>query len=93
MTPDFTLAQRRQRLLLLPGAFQAVKVDNLPLLGGEPVPQRRRAGGFALAQQNGQRMEQHIADRVMVVLSRPHQQSPDSRGEDRLVVQRFGDRF
>ncbi len=53
MTPDFTLAQRRQRLLLLPGAFQAVKVDNLPLLGGEPVPQRRGAGGFALAQHNG----------------------------------------
>ena len=53
MTPDFALAQRRQRLLLLPGAFQAVKVDNLPLLGGEPVPQRRGAGGFALAQHNG----------------------------------------
>ena len=53
MTPDFTLAQRRQRLLLLPGAFQTVKVDNLPLLGGEPVPQRRGAGGFALAQHNG----------------------------------------
>ena len=53
MTPDFTLAQRRQRLLLLPGAFQAVKVDNQPLLGGEPVPQRRGAGGFALAQHNG----------------------------------------
>ena len=53
MTPDFTLAQRRQRLLLLPGAFQAVKVDNLPLLGGEPVPQRRGSGGFALAQHNG----------------------------------------
>ena len=53
MTPDFALAQRRQRLLLLPGAFQTVKVDNLPLLGGEPVPQRRGAGGFALAQHNG----------------------------------------
>lgn len=30
MTPDFATAQRRQRLLLLPGAFQTVKVDNLP---------------------------------------------------------------
>ena len=93
MTPDFALAQRRQRLLLLRRAFQTVKVDGLPLLGGEPVPQRRSAGGFALAQQNGQRMEQHIADRVMVVLSRPHQQPPDGTGEDRFVVQRFRDRF
>lgn len=38
IAPDLSLPQRRQRLLLFGGAFQAVDIDGLPLFGGEPIP-------------------------------------------------------
>ncbi|MNC46199.1 hypothetical protein D3C75_952060 [compost metagenome] len=53
MPPDPPLTQGRQCLLLFRGAFQAINVDGLSLLGGKPVPYWRMAGIFTLAQQNG----------------------------------------
>ena len=50
MAPDFSLTQRRQRLLLFARALKAVDINRLPLFGGKPVPHWRRAGGFPLAQ-------------------------------------------
>ena len=50
MTPDFPLAQRRQRLLLLWRALQGVDIDGQPLFGGKPEPLGRGAGGLSLTQ-------------------------------------------
>ena len=73
MPPDFPLAQRCQRLLLLWRAFQAVDVHRLALLGGEPEPQGREAGGLALPQQNRQGVKKDIPERMMVIVGGPQQ--------------------
>ena len=93
MAPDFPLTQRRQRLLLFLRALQAVDVDRLTLLGSKPVPHRRMAGALALAQHDRQGVEQDVANRVMIIIRRPQQQSPGAGGVNRLAVQHLNDRF
>ncbi|MNY25649.1 hypothetical protein D3C86_1594480 [compost metagenome] len=87
MTPDSALAQRGQRLLLFRRSFQAVDIDGLALFRRKPVPRRGMAGAFTLTQQNRQRVKQHIANRVVIVIRRPQQQSPDACGVNRLNVE------
>ena len=93
MAPDFSLAQRGQRLLLFLRALQAVNVHRLALLGGKPVPHWRVAGALTLAQHNGQGMEQDVANRMMIIICRPQQQSPGAGGVNRLAVQHLNNRF
>ena len=88
VTPDPPLTQCGQSLLLFRGAFEAVDIDSLALFGSEPVPLRRRAGRFPLAKHDRQGVEQHIADRMMIVVGRPQQQSPDGRRKYRFGIQR-----
>ena len=93
MSPDFSLTQRRQRLLLFLRSLQAVDIHRLALLGGKPVPHRRMAGALALTQHNWQGVEQHVADRVMIIIRRPQQQSPGAGRVNRLAVQHLNDRL
>lgn len=90
---DRALQQRRQRLLLFRRAFQAFGRGGAPLFGGEPLPQRRGLGRFALPQQDRQRMEQHFANGVVIVIAGPAQDAPQARGEQRLGVDHAVDRF
>ncbi len=51
------------------------------------------AGALALAQHNGQGVEQDVANGVMIIIRRPEQQSPGAGGVNRLAVQHLNDRF
>lgn len=93
MAIDRALQQRRQRLLLFRRAFQAFGRRGAPLFGGEPLPQRRGLGRFALAQQDRQRVEQHFADGIVVVIAGPAQDAPQAGGEQRFRVDHAVDRF
>ncbi|MNZ77846.1 hypothetical protein D3C78_964010 [compost metagenome] len=93
MTPDSALAQRGQRLLLLRRSFQAVDINGLPVFCRKPVPRWGMAGAFTLTQQNRQRVKQHVANRVVIIIRRPQQQSPDACGVNRLNVEHIDHRF
>ena len=51
------------------------------------------AGGFALAQQHRQRVEQHFANRVMIVVGRPQQHAPEHRRVERFAIQHLHHAF
>jgi len=93
VAPDFPLPQRGQRLLLFRRTLQAIEIDSVAVFGGKPVPHRRIAGGFPLAQQNRQSVKQNVTHWMVVVIRRPKQQTPDGGRKDRLAVQYLNDRF
>ena len=76
MAIERLITQRRQRLLLLRRALQALRRGRLALFGNDPLPQRRVLRRLALAQQHRQRVAQHLAHGRMVVARRPVEQPP-----------------